>query len=509
MFTLEITGTDLSIEQLWHAVQTPGVQARLSPQARQQMERSRQLVQRWIERHEPVYGVTTGFGRLATVRLPDDELVAAQYNLIRSHSVGAGEWLPAEIVRAMLLLRANTLARGYSGVRPEVVELLLELFNAGIVPAIPRQGSVGASGDLVQLSHLALVLIGEGWCLTESGLQPAGDVLRQHGLSPLRLQPKEGLALINGTQMATAYGALGVYRARLLGLSADIIAALSVDALRGTDRAYDARIHRLRPFPGQLRSAQRLWALLQGSQIRESHRTNDPRVQDPYSLRCIPQVHGASLDAIEYVWRVVQTELCSVNDNPIVDPESGEHREGGHVHGQPRALALPFRAIASAELASLSERRIDRLVSGSDDGLPPFLTPRPGVCSGLMLAQYTAASLVSENKVLCHPASVDSIPTSAGQEDHNSMASIAAQKAWQVIENLQTVLAIELLCAAQAIEFRRPLRSSPPLERVLELVRAHVPPVESDRPLFGDIERLRTLIGSGALLELALPQEAQ
>jgi histidine ammonia-lyase len=504
---LSIDGKSLRLPELWRAVTEPGWQAVLAPQAYERMERSRQWVQQWLRTGAPLYGITTGFGELASVTISPEDAIELQYNLVRSHSAGAGEWLPAEVVRAMLLLRANVLAHGYSGVRPIVAERLLEFFNRGLVPAIPRQGSVGASGDLVQLAHLALALVGEGFFRTEHGLEPASDVLRRHQLEPLTLEAKEGLALINGTQMAAAYGALAVYRARRCALTADVAAALTADVLRARTSAYDERLHRLRPFPGQQQTAARLRQLRAGSSLQQLPPPHQ-LPQDAYSLRCIPQIHGASHDAIAYVWNVVQIELNAVTDNPIIDPETGEHIEGGNFHGQPLALALDLLAIACAELSSVSERRIDRLLRPATSGLPAFLAPRPGLHSGMMIAQYTAASLVSENKVLCHPASVDSIPTSAGQEDHNSMSSIAAQKAWQVVENLETVLALELLCAAQALEFLRPARSSPALERVVSCLRQHVPPLERDRPLYHDLQTIRRLIASGEILKAAFAEEA-
>lgn len=507
MLTFRLDGVSLRLEELWRLATEPGWRVELAPEARHRMEHSHAWVQQWLQAGKHVYGVTTGFGALASSRISPAEAVELQYNLVRSHSAGTAEWIPPEVVRAILVLRANTLARGYSGVRPAVVDFLLELLSRNLLPAIPRQGSVGASGDLVPLAHLALALIGEGSFHTEHGIEPAAQVLTRFGLEPLRLEPKEGLALINGTQMSAAYGALSVYRARRCALVADIAAALSADVLRAHMRAYDERIHQLRPFPGQQQAAARLRRLRTGSQLG-----NVPRAhtlpQDAYSLRCIPQIHGASHDAIAYVWNVLQTELNAVTDNPLIDPATGEHLEGGNFHGQPLALALDFLAIACAELANVSERRIERLVNPHTSGLPAFLSPRPGLHSGLMIAQYTAASIVSENKILCHPASVDSIPTSAGQEDHNSMSSIAAYKAWQVAQNTETVLAIELLCAAQALEFLRPAQSSPPLERVVACIRKHVPPLEADRPLAEDIQILRRLIESGQIEEAAFAEKA-
>ncbi len=506
MPTLLLDGASLQLEELWRLATEPGWRVELAPEARRRMETSSAWVRQWLQSGRRVYGVTTGFGALGSVAISPAEAVELQYNLVRSHSAGTAEWIPPEVVRAMLVLRANTLACGYSGVRPVVVDFLLELFSRNLLPAIPRQGSVGASGDLVPLAHLALALIGEGFFHTEHGIEPAAHVLSRFGLSPLRLEAKEGLALINGTQMSAAYGALSVYRARRCALVADIAAALSAEVLRAHLRAYDERIHRLRPFPGQQQTAARLRWLRAGSQLSALPRpTTLP--QDAYSLRCIPQIHGASHDAIAYVWNVLQTEINAVTDNPLIDPATGEHLEGGNFHGQPLALALDFLAIACAELANVSERRIERLLNPHTSNLPAFLAPKAGLHSGLMIAQYTAASIVSENKVLCHPASVDSIPTSAGQEDHNSMSSIAAQKAWQVVENLKTVLAIELLCAAQALEFLRPARSSPALERVVACIREHVPPLEADRPLADDIQILRRLIDTGQIQQAAFGDE--
>ncbi|MCS6965874.1 MAG: histidine ammonia-lyase [Candidatus Kapabacteria bacterium] len=502
---LRVDGHSLRIENLWRAVTELGWHAELAPDARTRMERSRSWVERWIESGSPVYGITTGFGDLASIVISPHKARELQYNLVRSHSVGAAEWLPSEIVRAILLLRANVLASGYTGTRPCVAELLLELFNRRLIPAIPRQGSVGASGDLVPLAHVALALIGEGCFRTETGIEPAAAVLAHHGLRPLQLEPKEGLSLINGTQMTTAYGALAVYRARQYAVLADVSAALSSDVLRASSNSYDERLHRLRPFPGQQQTAARLRALRAGSALASVPPPHS-LPQDAYSLSCVPQIHGASHDAITYVWDIFQTELNAVTDNPLIDPDTGEHLEGGNFHGQPLAIALDLLSIACAELASVAERRIERLLNSRSSGLPAFLATQPGLHSGLMIAQYTAASIVSENKVLCHPASVDSIPTSAGQEDHNSMSSIAAQKAWQVVDNLQTVLAIELLCATQALEFLRPVQTSPPLERVVACIRERVPPLQQDRPLYHDIQSIRELIASEALAKAAFPE---
>ncbi len=503
METLVLDGHTLQLAEVVRAADGK-VQLALAPDARERISSSRLIVEQWLSRGDVVYGVTTGFGELASVTIPLEDVVTLQENLIISHSAGAGEYLPPEIVRAMMLLRINALAKGYSGVRPELVEQMIQLFNAGILPAVPEQGSVGSSGDLVQLAHIALAFIGKGWCLTERGVEPSALVLAMRGLRPIQLQAKEGLALINGTQYQCAVGALVLARALELADVADVAGAFSADVLRSTDRAFDERIHRLRGMRGQQIVSAHLRTLMNGSQIRESHRTGDPRIQDAYSIRCIPQVHGASRDALDYVRSVIEAELNASNDNPLIFPDTGEHLEGGNFHGQPLALALDMLAIAVAELANISERRIERMVNGTlSNGLPRFLASNPGIESGMMIAQYTAASLVSENKVLAHPASVDSIPTSANQEDHNSMGSIAAWKARRIVSNTMTVLAIELLCAARALDFLRPLRTSQILERVYSLIRDVVPDRGGDRILYRDIQTVRRLIETGRLASIA------
>jgi histidine ammonia-lyase len=468
---------------------------------------ARRQVEAWLGSNETVYGVTTGFGEFANVRIEPAQIEALQENLILSHAVGAGEPLPPDVVRGMMVLRMNALLQGHSGVRVETLRKLAGVLNAGIVPVIPSQGSVGASGDLVQLAHLVLALMGRGHvhAVGSSRPVPASTALRRAGITPVRLSAKEGLALINGTQMMTASAALTVHRAVALQRIADIAGAISVEALRGSDTPFDVRIHRLRPYPGQQESAANLRRMMRGSRLRESHRHEDPRVQDAYSMRCIPQVHGASRDAIAFVARQVDIELNSVNDNPLIFPEQGEHLEGGNFHGQPMALVLDFLAIALAELANISERRTERLVNGSLSGLPRFLATDGGLNSGLMIAQYTAASLVSENKVLAHPASVDSIPTSANQEDHNSMGSVSANKVRRVLENAETVLAIELLCACQALDFARTWRSPNPLkagkgtEAAYQAVRRTVSFVGRDRVLYHDVQAMLALVRSGAV----------
>ncbi len=492
---LVLDGSSLTIADLAAVAQNPSTTVGLSDAAREAVRRSRAAVDRWIDEERVVYGLTTGFGEFANVFISKDRTAQLQENLIISHSAGTGDLLPAEIVRAMMVLRVNALAKGLSGIRESTLDLLIGIINAGLVPDIPSKGSVGSSGDLAPLSHLALAMIGRG----RIGGRPAAEVLQEHGLEPVRLAAKEGLALINGTQMMTAYGALSLARLFAVADLADVAGAMSLDALRGTDNAFDPRLHAARPHPGQQHVAARLRSLLAGSRIRESHRQNDDRVQDAYSLRCMPQVHGASRDAFTYVAGVVEREMNSATDNPLVFADDDVAIEGGNFHGQPLAITLDFLGIAAAELANISERRTERLVNAALGGLPRFLTPNGGLNSGMMIAQYTAAALVSENKVLAHPASVDSIPTSANQEDHNSMGSIAGRHLWEIVDNVERVLAIELLCAAQGIDLLRPLRSSQPIEEVIAVIRQHVPFAEEDRVLYVDMDAVHQLVCSGAL----------
>jgi histidine ammonia-lyase len=528
---IRLDGSTLTIEDLFRAATQPS-QISLAESSKKSMRRSRALVEEWLAKKESIYGVTTGFGEFSNVQIPFEKIEELQHNLIVSHAAGTGEPLPPEVVRAMMILRVNALAKGFSGIRIGTVEHITKFFNAGLIPIIPSQGSVGSSGDLVQLAHLVLTLMGKGrvisdWqsaidnCapkahqLNESSRRPlaeklknensktvdSGIALKKLGLTPLTLTAKEGLALINGTQMMTAYAALISHQSRQLCSLADVSAAMSVEALKGSDTPFDERIHRLRPFKGQLESARNLRRLLRGSEIRESHRHSDRRVQDAYSLRCAPQVHGASRDALEYVENVVSIEINSANDNPLIFPKDKEHLEGGNFHGQPIALAMDFAAIALSELANISERRIERMVNGSLSGLPRFLTNDGGVNSGLMIAQYTAASLVSENKVLAHPASVDSIPTSANQEDHNSMGSISAQKCWRILRNAQTVIAIELMTAAQAIDFHAPLKCGKGTNAAHRTIRSHIPHLDRDRVLYDDIQKALELVLDGSVLQ--------
>lgn len=506
MKNLILDGNTLTIEDVYGATVNP-TRITLSANARRRMRASRHVVDEWVKGDEVIYGVTTGFGEFSNIRISRDKIEALQQNLIMSHAAGAGDPLPAEVVRAMMVLRMNALAKGYSGIRTETVDFFGKVFNAGIVPVIPSRGSVGSSGDLVQLAHLVLSMTGKGKVLYKGKFISADKALKSLGLTPLKLTAKEGLALINGTQMMTSFAALAVHRARELCKLADISATMSLEALKGSDTAFNERIHLLRPHKGQIECAANLRKLMKRSAIRESHRYDDPRVQDAYSLRCIPQVHGASRDAVRYVYDVVTTEINSATDNPLIFADTKMHLEGGNFHGQPVALALDFLAIALAELASISERRIERLVNGSLSNLPRFLCADGGLNSGMMIAQYTAASLVSENKVLAHPASVDSIPTSANQEDHNSMGSIGALKVWQVLKNVQTVIAIEFMVAAQGLDFarihpvtKRIMRSGLGVQAAYDRVRREIRHLDGDRVLYDDIQSALGLVKDGRIL---------
>lgn len=486
---IELTGSGLTLEQFASVVRERQP-CKISDQARKALSRSREVIERLEERAmqgDPIYGVNTGFGDLSRVRIPQDQIRVLQERLVMSHAAGVGDPLPSSAVRGMLLLRANALSKGYSGVRPELVEFLLELLNQDLLPVVPSRGSVGASGDLAPLAHLALPVIGRGRVRFEGEEMLSSEGLRRVGLEPVGLEPKEGLALINGTQAMSSLLALAVLEVRRLVKVADLVGALSTEALLGTDSPFQSRIHELRSYPGQKASAANLWHLMQDSGIRESHRQNDPRVQDPYSVRCMPQVHGAVRDVLADAERRLATEMNAVTDNPLVFAEDDEILSGGNFHGEPIAMAADFLAIATAELGSISERRIDKLTDSAFSGLPPFLTEDPGLNSGFMIGQVTAAALVSENKTLAHPASVDSIPTSAEKEDHVSMGMWAALKLGQVVRNVDRILGIELLAAAQGIDLRHPLLPSPQLQRLCESIRAVVPKWEEDRELAPDL----------------------
>ncbi|MDP2008525.1 MAG: histidine ammonia-lyase [Rubrivivax sp.] len=457
------------------------------------------VVRRAAEGTAAVYGVNTGFGKLASTRISEADLATLQRNLIRSHSVGVGEPLAAPVLRLMLAMKAASLARGYSGVRPVVIDTLLAVHNAGLVPFVPSQGSVGASGDLAPLSHMTLALMGEGEFVVAGRREPAAEVLQRHRITPLALQAKEGLALINGTQTSAALALHALFSFEPVLEAALVVGALTVDAARGSDGPFDPRIHALRGQPGQIDVAQYYRALLQGSAIRASHAEGDDRVQDPYCLRCQPQVVGACLDQLRHAARVLLCEANAVTDNPLVFPEDGSMLSGGNFHAEPVALAADAMACAIAEVGAIAERRIAMLIDSSVSRLPPFLTANAGLNSGFMIAHVTAASLASENKSLAHPASVDSLPTSANQEDHVSMATFAARRLQPMIANVAHILGIELLAAAQGVDFLRPLRSSPALEQVHTLLRADCPAMMEDRYLAPDIETAGTLVRDGAL----------
>ena len=482
------------------AVARGGARVAFDDSARARVAETRQVVEDILESDEVVYGINTGFGKLAEVRISSDQLEQLQLNLLRSHACGVGEPFAEDVVRAMMLLRANVLATGHAGCRPIVVDRILELLEAGVHPVVPSRGSVGASGDLAPLAHLALVLVAEGEAVVGGRRLPGGEALAETGFEPLHLGAKEGLALINGTQASAAVGALAVADARRLLDAADVVCALTLDAMAGTDAAFDPAVHAARPHPGQGVSAARLLDLLVGSDIRESHRECG-RVQDAYSLRCSPQVHGAGRDALEHAHRVLEIELNSATDNPMVFAE-GRLISGGNFHGAPIAAVFDYLAATLTDVASISERRLARMVDTALSGLPRFLSPAAGLNSGFMMVQVSAAALVSECKTLAHPASVDSIPTSAGQEDHVSMSTWAARKLAQVVDLTQHVLGMEYLAAVQALEFQRPLKTSPPLEAAAAKLREQVPRLEDDRSMASDIDAAVSLIPSlGSLID--------
>ena len=493
---------DLTLEALGEVARGRAT-VEIGSEARSLMEASRAVVYEVVaggDAAPAVYGVNTGFGALAEVRISAAQVKQLQKNLVRSHAAGVGAPLPREAVRGMMLLRAAVLATGRSGARPLCCERLCELLNAGVHPVIPTRGSVGASGDLAPLAHLALGMIGEGFAEYRGETMPAADALAAAGIPALLLEAKEGLTLLNGTQHMTSLGGLTILDADDTARIADLAGAMSLEALKGTARAFDARVVGARPHPGQILVAAGLRAMLSDSPIADSHK-DCGKVQDPYSLRCMPQVHGASRDVLAFARQVLEREASSSTDNPLVFVDTGEMISGGNFHGQPVALALDAAAMAIAELANISERRVEQLVNPQlSSGLPPFLAPDSGLNSGFMIAQVTAAALVSENKILAHPASVDSIPSSAGREDHVSMGATAAIKLAMIHDHVRNVLAIELLCAAQGMDLRRPLSTTKPLEAVHAAIRARVSPMMVDRPLSPDIVAVRALIDDGTLL---------
>ncbi|MEM7415722.1 MAG: histidine ammonia-lyase [Gemmatimonadota bacterium] len=503
MTMIRLDGMGLSLEDVERIAHASNVSVELSDDARTRMQASRDVVERKVASGEVVYGVTTGFGRLADVSIPPGRRTELQHNLVRSHASGMGDPLPQPMVRALMTLRANALARGVSGCRVGVVDHLLELLNRRIHPRVPEFGSVGASGDLAPLAHVALALLGEGRVEHAGQWHDAGDVLSEEGLDPLTLDSKEGLALINGTQATTGIGILALLRAERALATASVAAAMSLDALMGTPAAFRAEIHEARPHEGQIESARLMRRLLDGSEIRESHREDDPRVQDAYALRCVPQVHGAARHALAYVRGILETEANSATDNPLIFAEADVVVSGGNFHAQIVSQALDLLAIAVADLAAISERRIERLLNPDlSMGLPAFLAAEPGLESGFMIAQVTAVDLLAELRVLAHPASVDSVTTSANQEDHVSMGMAAARKAERAVGCLERVLATELMCAAQGIDYRRPLRSGAGVERAWDALRATVSRLDGDRALGPDLDAVYAMIRTGVFADI-------
>lgn len=501
--TVTLTGDPLTIDALV-AVARVRDEIVLGGRVADRMAPARRLVEDAIERRDVVYGITTGFGALANVHVDPEHVEELQHAIVRSHSAGTGRPMDEEVVRAMMLLRARTLAAGHAGARPVLVEQIVRVLNAGITPIVPSHGSVGASGDLAPLAHCALALIGEGEVGVAGRVMPAADALAAAGIEPLRLKAKEGLALVNGTEGMLAMAALALRDLSMLLTVADIVAAMSVQALLATDRPFAEEIHMLRQQPGQIRSARLIRRMCEGSPIIASHRSTEHAVQDAYSLRCAPQVHGACRSTAQHAMRVVEVELASEVDNPVVLHESGQVESAGNFHGEPVAFALDFLAIAASELASIAERRTDRMLDPAhSNGLPAFLVPDPGVNSGFMLAQYTQASLVSECKRLAVPASVDSIPTSGTTEDHVSMGWDAGTKLRTALEHATAVLAIEALCAAQALDLRAPLEANDATKAVVDAIRTHVPRLDVDRPLAPDIAAVARMVRDGTLLRAA------
>lgn len=501
MSILDIDGKSMDLDQIEHILEhRPEI--RLSASAVKAIGRSRQAIENILRSGKVVYGVNTGFGKFSDVRIPDHHIDQLQENLVLSHATGVGEPFDRDTASIMLLLKANGLAQGYSGARLEVVQTLLDMFNRDVIPIVPEKGSVGASGDLAPLAHVALVMIGQGEAWHRGERWPGSEAMKRAGIAPVQLKSKEGLAILNGTQTMTAMACLNVLRALNAIECADIVGAMSTEVLLCTDAAFDPRIHEVRRQPGQITSAENLRTLLQGSPMVRSH-VDCGKVQDAYSVRCMPQVHGATRDAMDHVRQVVEREINAVTDNPLVFSERGDVVSGGNFHGQPIALAMDFLSIALSEIGNISERRVAWMMDGHlNDGLPPFLAKDGGLNSGYMIAQYTAAALVSENKSLCHPASVDSIPTSANKEDHVSMGTIAARQCARVVEHVETILAIEWLCAAQAADFRRPLSLAARTQRAYDVLRATVPPLDQDRQTSvdiaaaGDLLRKRKLVRS-------------
>ena len=493
-YMFELSGQRIPLQQIAE-IAAGREHVSLSADARARCDASRAVVEKIVSEGRTVYGVNTGFGKLSDVRIEQHQLRELQVNLVRSHACGLGAPLSEAEARAMLLLRANVLACGYSGARALLIDTLLSMLEAGVTPVIPEKGSVGASGDLAPLAHLALVVIGEGEAFLKGDRMPGAKALQAANIEPVNLEVKEGLALLNGTQAMASVGALALRRAETLTRFADVAGAMSLEALRGTPVAFDERIQRARPHPGQIAVAADLRELMRDSEIRSSHLENDPRVQDAYSLRCMPQVHGAVRWALSHVREVVETETGSATDNPLVFAETGEVLSGGNFHGAPLAIAFDYAALALTDLMSISERRIDRLVNPDlNEDLPPFLTRTAGTSSGFMMLQVTAAALLAESRVLAHPASVDNVPTDGGKEDHVSMGMTAATKLRSLVENAELLTAIELVTAAEGLEYRKPLKAGRGVQAAYEIVRAHVPRLESDRSMASDIQTIAAAI---------------
>jgi histidine ammonia-lyase len=499
---IELDGQRLSLAQVV-AVARGQEKVTLARASHERATQSRKVVEGIIAEGRTVYGVNTGFGKLSDVRIELSQLRELQLNLVRSHSCGLGAALSIEEARVMLLLRANVLACGYSGCRPVVIETLLAMLDRGVTPVIPEKGSVGASGDLAPLAHLALTVIGEGEAFYQNERISSADALQRAGIEPLKLEAKEGIALLNGTQAMAAVGGLALYRAERVARLADVAGAMALEALKGTPVAFDERIHAARPHAGQIAVAAHLRELLQDSQIRDSHVENDPRVQDAYSLRCMPQVHGTVRGALAHAREIVEIETGSATDNPLVFVETGDVFSGGNFHGAPLALSFDYAAIAMTDLISISERRIDRLVNpDANEDLPAFLTSHPGAASGFMMMQIVAASLLNEAKVLAHPASIDNVPTDGGKEDHVSMGMTAAIKLRSIVDLAEMITAIELITAAEGLEYRAPLQPGRGVKQAYEIVRRQVMRLTSDRAMSGDIEAITKKIRAGEFDEL-------
>jgi histidine ammonia-lyase len=501
MKNIKITGRDVTIDQVWDVAYTPNVRVELSAEARAKMAASREYIEGKMHGGEAIYGVNTGFGAFSSVRISDAEIDQLQKNLIRSHSVGIGQPFTLEETRAIMFLRANCLANGLSGIRPLVVEKILEFLNAGVIPVIPQQGSVGASGDLAPLSHLALAIIGEGQAWKDGRAVDVASLLKEKGLNPLDLKAKEGLSMINGCQVMTAVGLLNAYEARRLIWMVDVAGAMTLEAMQGTRSAFDPLIAAARPHYGEAQTARNLMRILgETSPIAESHR-DCGRVQDAYSLRCMPAVHGAAKSTLKRVIETLEIEANSATDNPLVFSDDGKILSCGNFHGEPVAFVLDFSAIAISAMASMSECRLEKLINPAMSGLPAFLAPKGGLNSGHMIVQVAAAALVSENKILSHPASVDSIPTSADKEDHVSMGTIASRKFGAVVRNAENIVAMEFLSASQALDLLKPLKAAGAVQPVHDLIRTKVPFAEHDRVFSVDIEEIKKLIRSEAILE--------